>query len=87
MAGYIMAVAVGMVLEYYALRKWFPVVREAVLAWWRKKVSAVVLQGLKTLPEDARNEVFRQSVNPFAGETPTERRLTVEWEPANPFAD
>lgn len=66
MVGYIAAVIAGMVLEYYTLRKWFPAVRKAVLAWWCRTVSAVVLQGLKTLPENARSEVFRQSVNPFA---------------------
>lgn len=63
---YIVAFAAGMVLEYYTLRKWFPAVREAVLAWWRKTVAAVVLQGLKALPQDSRQEVFRQSLNPFA---------------------
>lgn len=65
MAGYVIAVIAGMVLEYYTLRKWLPMIREAVLSWWRRTVSKVVLQGLKTLPEDARNEVF-QSANPFA---------------------
>ena len=93
MAGYmimvIVAVAAGMVLEYFTLTKWLPAIRKAVLSWWRKKVSAVVLQGLKALPEDARNEVFRQSVNPSADEiaTRTIRSLEPVAESVNPFAD
>lgn len=90
MAGYVMAFAVGAVVEYYALTRWFPALRAAVVAWWRRTVSAVVLQGLKTLPEDARSQVFRRSVNPPADEAVTGTIRTIgsaEPESVNPFAD
>lgn len=57
MATLFFGVVLGSVLGWCAALRWVPAVKQAIASWWRRTISALVLQGLKSLPEDAREAV------------------------------
>lgn len=64
MASVVFGAVLGSILGWYAALRWVPALKQAITSWWKRTISALVLQGLRSLPEDARETVVATASMP-----------------------